>query len=132
MFRSYRQRVAIKKFREGNSNTHITQAKIDKLEEIGFDTTGESNKVREDQRKRSQAKSDVKWEENFLALVAYKESFGTCDVNEKIGEDGEYKKLAAWVGLQRTKYKKRMNGQVHGRTFEISDEQIKKLAVSHY
>lgn len=128
----YRQRIAIKKFREGNINTHITQAKIDKLEEIGFDTSGESNQVREDQRKRSQAKSDAKWEENFLALVAYKESFGTCDVKEKIGKEGEYKKLAAWVGLQRTKYKKRMNGQVHGRTFELTDEQIKKLAVSHY
>ena len=79
----------------------MTQEKIDKLEEIGFDTRCESSKVRQEQRQRSMIKAEVKWEENFDALVAYKQLFGTTEVNEKMGDEGEYKKLAGWVGLQR-------------------------------
>lgn len=107
----------------------MTQEKIDKLDEIGFDTIGESKVVRQDQKRRSKSKSDVVWEENFNALLAYKEKFGTCDVKEKKGIDDEWKKLAGWVGLQRTKYRKKMSGKSHGRSFPITDEQIKKLYV---
>lgn len=124
--RAYTQRVNIKLFREGDTTTFMTQEKIDKLAEIGFDISGESSKVRQDQRHRMKSKSDVKWEQNFNSLVEYKEKFGNCDV--KNGENDEYKKLAGWVGVQRTKYKKKMNGQSPGRQFAITDEQIKKLA----
>ena len=95
----------------------MTQEKIDKLAEIGFDISGESSKVRQDQRHRMKSKSDVKWEQNFNSLVEYKEKFGNCDV--KNGENDEYKKLAGWVGVQRTKYKKKMNVPKH-RTSKVA------------
>ena len=79
----------------------MTQEKLAKLEDIGFDTRSESNKVRHEQRQRSVIKAEVKWEENFDALLAYKQMFGTTEVSEKMGVEGQYKKLAAWVGLQR-------------------------------
>jgi hypothetical protein len=108
----------------------MNQEKIDKLNEIGFDISGEHADVREDQIRNAKSKSDVIWEENFNALVSYKEKFGTCDVKEKKkGDNDEWKKLASWVSLQRTKYKKKKSGKSVGRTFPITDEQIKKLYV---
>ncbi|KAL7482165.1 hypothetical protein ACHAW6_007855 [Cyclotella cf. meneghiniana] len=125
---AYKQRIYCKQFRQGVRTTPLTQERLEKLEEIGFDTSGDFKAVRDDQRQRNKIKAEKAWEEKFNELVAFKEMFGHCDVKEKKGKDFEYNKLAGWVGLQRTKYKKRMKGMIHGRTFEITDEQIKKLA----
>jgi hypothetical protein len=74
---------------------------LEKLEEIGFDTSGDFKAVRHDQRQRNKIKAEKAWEEKFNELVAFKEMFGHCDVKEKKGKAYEYNKLAGWVGLQR-------------------------------
>jgi hypothetical protein len=78
----------------------MTEERMHKLSEIGFDIGGESIKVRQDHRRRLADKGEVAWEKHYNDLLAYKERFGNCDVKERRG-DHEYKKLAGWVGLQR-------------------------------
>lgn len=60
-------------------------------------------------------------------LCQFKEKFGHCDAVVRKGLE-EYKQLASWTGLQRRKYKAKQTGTKAGRTSEITDEQIKKLA----
>jgi hypothetical protein len=74
---------------------------LEKLEQIGFDTSGDFKAVRVDQRQRNKIKGERAWEEKFNELVAFKEMFGHCDVKEKKEKDYPYNKLASWVGLQR-------------------------------
>lgn len=70
---------------------------------------------------------DQKWEDKFAELVAYKEKFGNCEIAVRKGFE-KYKTLANWAGLMRRKYKARQTGTKAGRTTDITEEQIKKLA----
>jgi hypothetical protein len=109
----------------------VTQEKFNKLEELGFDMTGDFKVSRTAQRKRNEKKADVKWEERFNELAEYKARFGNCDVVYKKVKNGdgndEYKQLASWVSLQRVKYKKKLKGLSFGRTIDITEEQVKRL-----
>ncbi|EED95564.1 predicted protein [Thalassiosira pseudonana CCMP1335] len=86
-----------KKFVRGEK-TSLTQAKVDELSATGFDWTpmnsgGYSN--------GKHIRSQVSWEEQFKALVEYKEEHGDCLV-PCVATGGS--KLSHWVRTQRKKF----------------------------
>ncbi|KAL7554268.1 hypothetical protein ACHAWF_017712, partial [Thalassiosira exigua] len=98
----------------------MTPMQFRALEGMGFNMTA--------QRKTYDRRGlEQKWEEHFQELVEFKEKHGHSDVAQRKGFE-EYRKLANWAGLQRRRYKCRQQGRKAGRTVEITDEQIKKLA----
>eukprot|EP00804_Cyclotella_cryptica_P019444 CCRYP_006618-RA/>CCRYP_006618-RA protein AED:0.05 eAED:0.05 QI:5/1/1/1/0.85/0.62/8/2920/792 len=53
---AYKQRIYCKLIRQGDTTTPLTPERLEKLEEIGFDTSGDFKAVRLDQRKRNKIK----------------------------------------------------------------------------
>eukprot|EP00551_Chaetoceros_affinis_P006151 CAMPEP_0203672566 /NCGR_PEP_ID=MMETSP0090-20130426/8589_1 /ASSEMBLY_ACC=CAM_ASM_001088 /TAXON_ID=426623 /ORGANISM="Chaetoceros affinis, Strain CCMP159" /LENGTH=465 /DNA_ID=CAMNT_0050537901 /DNA_START=85 /DNA_END=1482 /DNA_ORIENTATION=+ len=81
-----RQRRQYKLRLEGNSNSTMTEERINILNDIGF--VWDSH--------------EVIWNERFNQLVAYKEKFGNCRVPSYCKECPQ---LASWVKCQRRQYK---------------------------
>lgn len=102
------------------AKTPMTRIQFQALESIGFDMS-----VKRKHYDRSVL--DKKWDEKFNELLQYKEKHGNTDVAVRKGFE-EYKQLANWAGLQRRKYKAKQTGSKAGRTTDINDEQVKKLA----
>jgi len=113
------QRKRCKELLKGDAKTPMTRTQFQALESIGFE-------IHRD-RKQNRELIDRKWEEKFNELLQYREKFGNTDVAIRKGFEA-YKPLASWAGLQRRKYKAKQQGTRAGRSPEITEEQIKKLA----
>lgn len=85
-----RQRQA---YRKGE----LSQDRVDRLNEIGFNWTSSGNKG----RKRVSKSNEQKWEARLNELIEYKSKHGHCNVNTG-GKEG---KLGDWVHTQRGQYR---------------------------
>jgi len=113
------QRKRCKELLKGDTKTPMTRMQFRALESIGFD-------IHRD-RKQNRELIDRKWDEKFNELLQYREKFGNTDVAIRKGFEA-YKPLASWAGLQRRKYKAKQQGTRAGRSPEITEEEIKRLA----
>ena len=84
--------------RTNYQNSKLSEDRIERLEEIGFEWE----------------QLELKWEEMFNALNEYKKIHGNCNVPK---DYREYKKLGTWVHVQRSNYQ---NGK-------LSEDRIKRL-----
>ena len=98
----------------------MTKQQFLALQSIGFDMS---------QKRKTYDRTvlDKNWDKKFNELVEFKQKHGNCDVAVRKGFE-EFKQLANWAGLQRRKFKAKQTGNKAGRTSEISDEQVNKLA----
>jgi hypothetical protein len=79
-------------------NGALSDEKIALLDRIGFNWSPKAHT----------------WRSHYLALIAYREKHGDCRVPQQWAEN---KRLATWVGTQRTRYKRGV----------LSDEKIQML-----
>jgi len=121
---TFKNRQQCKRIMNGDFNTHLTKSRYLQLYELGFDLTGDEQKVKEKQRKNRERMLDRKWEEKYKELLDYYKEHGNCDVSRTRDGKEKYEKLAHWADTQRAKYKAKMKGK---NSF-LTDEQIKKLA----
>ena len=70
---------------EGKKPRSLTLSQFKRLEEIGFDFG-------------STASRETLWEEDFAALLEYKNRYGDCNVP---ADSPEHSRLASWVKVQR-------------------------------
>jgi hypothetical protein len=86
------QRSEYRKWREGQSKSSLTAARVAKLEKIGF----------------AWNTNDARWGERFDELQAFREGYGHCNVPDKYESN---RSLATWVRNQRSQYKKLQSGE---------------------
>ncbi|KAL7468973.1 hypothetical protein ACHAXS_009222, partial [Conticribra weissflogii] len=121
---TFKNRQQCKRIMNGDFNTHLTKSRYLQLHELGFDLTGDEQKVKEKQRKNRARMLDRKWEARYKELLEYYKEHGNCDVSRTRDGKEKYETLAHWADTQRAKYKAKMKGK---KSF-LTDEQIKKLA----
>ena len=86
------QRSEYRKWREGQSKSCLTAARVAKLEKLGF----------------AWNTNDARWGERFGELQAFLEGYGHCNVPDKYESN---RSLATWVRNQRSQYKKLQSGE---------------------
>lgn len=97
----------VRRQRTAKGNNELSQKRIDRLDDIGFDWRTEN---------------EQQWDEKFDALVTYKEKFGDCDVPYDFKDDPE---LGHWVYDQR-----RLGNREHyrkGKQLKLRDDRRKRL-----
>ena len=89
------QRVE-KRYKQKGLQSHLTDEREAKLDEIGFDWNADA-----DRKKQRQAH----WNKNFQMLKDFKKKYGTCRVPVRKGYSKEEKSFSHWVRDQRRYYK---------------------------
>ena len=101
------QRKNYKRMLEG-SKSYMTEERVEKLENIGFEWT--INKYVQ----------KYTWDERLGQLKRYKAQNGHCNVSMR---DDRNKGLGIWVGTQRTEYKHMLEGSKSA----LTEERVEKL-----
>lgn len=99
------QKTQYKMLREGKSN-HMSQIRINYLNDIGFEWSGE--------------KRDKFWMDRYNELVEYQNKFGNTRVPDKYAAAPQ---LHSWVSLQRRQMKLRKEGK----NTKLSEERVQLL-----
>jgi hypothetical protein len=102
-----RQRQAYRVSQQGDGPSSMTQSRQDLLNAIGFDWGTPQGKK-------------VSWEERYRELLAFKETFGHCNVSQNT----EYHTLALWVSSQRKGYQRIQDGLSPG---GLTEERVRLL-----
>jgi hypothetical protein len=105
-----RQRQQYKQRREDKKGFSITEERIQKLNDIGFEW--------------SVTAAVYSWDERFEELKAFQKEPGHCRVPGVIEKDSSTHQLALWVSKQRRRYKLLQQGKMG---FIITEERIQKL-----
>ena len=106
----YTQRREYKKFMDGDKSSHMTQTRIVKLEEVGFEWSA----------------GLLSWEKRYQQLLDFKTDHGHCNVPKRFKENTQ---LGNWVGKQRYQYKLFMNGD---KASQMTQERIDMLEAINF
>ena len=106
----YTQRYEYKKFMDGDKSSHMTQTRIVKLEEVGFEWSA----------------GLLSWEKRYQQLLDFKTDHGHCNVPKRFKENTQ---LGNWVGKQRYQYKLFMNGD---KASQMTQERIDMLEAINF